>query len=274
MYQGYTAAYSRSAPQAGTERGWMALIMLIWLCVPIAAFYMIKDDKLGYEEELSQQVLFCEERSRHLENYTDLYQVAAATVLSIDTETELQMWQIEWDSIVAMEQEDFLRLSNARMSHYPHTTAKLQDLQILLDEQRNATEEGARLREQYINSAHSLESIAERIDRARATAEYYRRLGAQAIYMLIMEDLAVLEARYKDHRTSRMDLMSDSQEQLLLSDSLSMEIRREISHLDRVISQDTETSYAEMLVERFHDFDLRTELDTLITGRPAVAATP
>jgi hypothetical protein len=215
----------------------------------------------------------CEAQRKHLEEFSSLYQVASGSVFAIDTGAELMVWRRGWDSAVELEELEKLQLAGQRTTYYPHTTAKLQEVSEMLKQQRSATEEAARLREQYIESADSLSAIAERIDRARATAEYYRRLGAQAIYLLIMEDLAILEARYKDHRHSRQQTMSDSQQQLQLADSLNREIVRELNRLDNVISQDSKTSYSQMLIQRFQSFDLRQELDLLISGNAAAAST-
>jgi hypothetical protein len=250
---------------------WQLLIVVIWLSVPVIAYQMLRADHERYLLEFDRQFEACEDRRLHVLKFTELYQLRASGIRAIDGSSESLVWQREWSSTTNDAVSEAALLPDEKLNYYPSSEARLIELEDKLELQRHTIEEAARLREAYLKSVDGLTRIAERIDEAQMMADYYRRLGAESIYYLIMEDVAILESRYRDYRQNRQSMLNDSQEAMAESEQLNREIVLGLSEIQTLMASDADRSYNELLVERFRGFNLREELDRLIAGEPARA---
>ena len=157
-------------------------------------------------------------------------------------------------------------LRQSSPTHYPRTDTKLLELEQQLTKQQQGIEDAALKRDMYIKSSSGILDLAQQIAAARGIAEYYRRMGAQSIYLLFMDDLAVLEDEYQ-RREEEMNRLSTSVSHAQMEAQIKhLQLVDQLGTLSKLMTEDESLTYEQELAQRFRGFDLREELRKLVTG--------
>jgi hypothetical protein len=144
-------------------------------------------------------------------------------------------------------------------------------LEKLLADEQSQIEDAARRRDAYLKAGSGLVDLAREIDRARGTAQFYQRIGAQGIYLLLMEDLAQLEDQYDRQLSERNRL---AQAGLYGLDQARLdrdEIMTSLDSIQDALAADEQGTYTQALQARWQKFNLREELKHLVLSQAAPA---
>jgi hypothetical protein len=242
------------------------LLVVIWLSVPLAALLMLRQDRQRYYTQSQLQRTDCLARTDLLRRYTFAMNDHAGTVESIVDPHTRTLWQRQWQDVLDAMQREQQKLRLAAPTHYPKTDAKLLELEHQLTQQQAAIEDAALKRDMYVKSGAGMLDLAQAIANARGIAEYYRRIGAQSIYLVIMDDLAVLEEEYQkreDEMNQRSADVHDAQIQAQLDH---VQLVSQLDSLAKLMAEDESLTYEQQLARRLRNFNLREELRKLLTG--------
>lgn len=227
---------------------------------------MLRADYDRYQESLVAQRADCLTRANYLRTHTAALARSATRVTYIDDTDSRIEWERTWRDRVRQKDREAQQLRLDEPTHYPKTDLALLALEAQLSEVQAAIEDAARYRDMHNKAGSGLLELAQDIAHAEGVARYYKRIGAEGIYLLIMEDLAMLESRYKDRLRERKRLSDDMNYSLARADRLDRDIRRELDHLDDHLQADEQRTYRQELKDRFGQFNLREELKGLLRG--------
>jgi hypothetical protein len=240
--------------------GYKLLITLMWLAVPAATAYLARADYQRYTAEGAVQRADCEARADVLGRYTGLYARQAATVQQASDSFILEQWERELRDLERQHDVERRLLRSATPTHYPHTDAQLGLLEEQLADQLEQTTLAGTRQDQYLRAEDGLLAMSQAVAEVEAAAYYYERIGAEGIYLMLMEDLAKLEDRFRQLQQHRRQLNTECESALRDADALSRGIQRELKRLPDKLSQDEQTTYTEALYLRFERFNPWAEL--------------
>ena len=238
----------------------MFLITAMWLTIPAATAYLARADYERYSVEGALQRADCESRADVLGRYTGLYARQAASIQQVDDDLAFQQWERELRDTERQYGIDRRLLRPFTPTHYPHTDATLGALEGQLDEQLEQINLAGTRQDQYLRAEDGLIAMSQAVAEVEAAAYYYERIGAEGIYLMLMEDLAKLEDRSRQLQRHRSQLNTECSTALREADTLSRGIQRELKHLPDKLSQDEQTTYLEALYLRFERFNPWAEL--------------
>jgi len=241
-----------------------ALIVLVWLAVPVTGYYLARADYANYLTQSRIQRADCLGRADVLGRYTRLIGQRADDVITIVDSDSRAYWQSRWRQLerdLAQEQ----RLQNhGELVHYPRTAAQLTALGQLLDNQRAAVEEAVRERDAYNKAGGGLNDMLLEIKRAEGIADYYRSIGAQGIYELIRDDTRLLENEYRERIAERDQRNSNMAQKLVKAEEYKAQIFEGLETVNEKLGEDEQITYSRELRQRFDSFSLPRELTRLL----------
>ncbi len=238
----------------------MFLITLMWVTIPVVTAYFARADYQRYNLEGVQQLADCQARADVLGRYTGLYGRQANTIQQVENEFDLLQWDLNLRNLEREHQAARRVLRLVPPTHYPHTDTELGVLEDQLDEQLEQITLAGTRQDQYLRAEDGLLSMSQAVAEIESAANYYKRIGAEGIYLLLMEDLAKLEDRFRQLQQHRRQLNSETASALREADSINRDIQRELKHLQDELAQDEQTSYTESLLIRFQHFNPWAEL--------------
>jgi hypothetical protein len=242
------------------------MLLVIWLSVPLAGLLLLRQDRHSYYETSQLQRKDCLARVELLRRYTfDIHSHASTIDGILDTQTRRQ-WRRQWQDLLDRLQRERQLHRQTAPTHYPRTDAKLQELEQLLTKQQAGIENAALKRDMYIKSTGGIYDLAQDISRARGIAEYYRRIGAQSIYLVIMDDLAVLEDEFQQREDEMNRLSSEVHDAQIQAQLDHLKLIEQLDALPKLMTEDESLTYEQELARRFRSFNLREELRQLVTG--------
>ena len=244
--------------------GYKLLIVAIWLAVPVAGYWLARQDYDNYLSASRIQRADCEARVEVLRRYSRLMSMRATQIPGIvDAGTRIA-WQQQWN-IVRRGMEDEQRgLRQDEPIHFPQTDAQLLALEQQLTGQEGAIESAARERDAYIKAGGGLEELALELDRAYGVAEYYRSIGAIGIYQLIRDDIRNWEQNYERRLKERNGRARATEDALDEAGQLRDDIQQGVSGINDYLDADQQRTYQTELQARLELFDLRATLEELI----------
>ena len=242
------------------------LLLVIWLVLPLAGLTMLKQDRHRFYEASRLQRADCLARAQLLRRYGMELNSRAGTIDGIVDPDTRRRWQRQWQDLLEQLRREKQLLRQTAPTHYPRTDAKLLELEQLLTQQQEGIEDAALKRDMYLKSTGGIYDLAQDIAHVRGFAEYYRRLGNQSIYLVFMDDLAMLEDEYQK-RVDEMNRLSSSVHSALIQAELDrLQLAEQLDDIPKVMAQDESLTYEQELAQRFRSFNLREELRKLITG--------
>jgi hypothetical protein len=245
--------------------GYKILITLLWLSVPAFTVYLARTDHDRYIVECARQRADCETRADVAGRYTSLFNQQAGTLLQTEAVMDYQAWDFTWNALQRQYEVEQGLLRTITPTHYPRTDTKLIVLEGLLASQQEQIALAATRHQQYIKAERGLMDLSDTISEVEAAAEYYERIHAEGIYLLLMEDLAKLEDRFSQLMQNRRQLHTEASGALRQADEDSRGILREMKHLPDELTQDEQTTYLEALWLRLERFDPWAELRSSFT---------
>jgi hypothetical protein len=248
-----------------------ALIVLVWLCVPLTGYLLLRQDWQRYDAATRVQRADCLGRSEYLRRYSvELWRQAELVVSIEDTETRVT-WQRAMQITEAEMEREGQGLRPVAPTYYPSTDATLLELDKLLTDEQAQIEDAMRRRDAYIKAGGGLLDLARDIDRARSTAQFYQRIGAQGIYLLLMEDLAQLEAQHDKRLSERNRLAQAGIDALDQARKDKDEILRRLDGLKDALAADEQGTYTQALLTRWQKFNLREEIKHIVLSQATPA---
>jgi hypothetical protein len=248
--------------------GYKLLIVLIWLCVPASAWLLVRHDHLVFDEQSKAQRRDCDARADLLRRYTvALAQQGRLIDYIADPESRTQ-WQQRWRAQTDSLDREQQRLRQSVPTHYPATDYALGEMDRMLAEQRDLLEEAAMRRDMYNKSSAGILQLAQQLSDAQRTADYYRSIGAQGIYLLIMEDLAVVEEQFHRRETELNRMAGEVNNALGTAALRRDEILAKLDELPQILAEDEKLTYRENLLQRIRQFSLRVQLQRLLASQP------
>jgi hypothetical protein len=242
------------------------LLLVIWLSVPLAGLIMLRQDRHRFYETSRLQRADCLARADVLRRYTlDIHSRAVTIDSIIDPQTR-QRWQRQWRDLLEQMRREKQLLRQTAPTHYPRTDAKLLELEQLLTQQQQGIEDAALMRDMYIKSTSGIYDLAQEIAQVRGFAEYYRRLGSQSIYLVFMDDLAMLEEEYQRREDEMNRLAGEVHNAQIQAQLNNLQLIEQLDDLSKLMTEDESLTYEEELAQRFRTFSLREELRKLLTG--------
>lgn len=236
------------------------LIMLVWLAIPLTGYYLARADYQRYQVESAAQLADCQARADVAARYAVLLQQQGARILQVDSADDMREWEIAWRELERTLASEQKPLRPATPTHFPRTDAQLNEAEQLLNEQIDLIETARGRRGQYNRAQDTLSEMAATVAEVEAAAQYYRRIGAEGVYRLLMDDLDVLEDRFRQQQRYRQQLSRECNDALASAEEASRNAQRIIKHLDDQLSADEQTTYAEALRLRLKNFDPWAEL--------------
>jgi hypothetical protein len=244
--------------------GYKLLIVLIWLAVPVAGYFLARQDYDNYLSASRIQRADCEARVEVLRRYSRLMSMRASQIPGIVDADTRAAWQQQWN-IVRRSMEDEQRgLRQDDPIHFPQTDAQLLALEQQLTSQEGAIERAARERDAYIKAGGGLEELAIELERAYGVAEYYRSIGAIGIYQLIRDDIRNWESDYERRLRERNQRARATDDALQEAGRLRDDIQRGVGGINDYLDADQQLTYQAELQVRLARFDLRAALEELI----------
>jgi hypothetical protein len=236
------------------------LITLTWLAVPLAGYYLARADYRRYQAESAVQLADCQARADVAARYAVLLQQQGARILQVDSADDMREWEIAWRELERALASGQKPLRPATPTHFPRTDAQLNEAEQLLETQMDLIETAQVRRGQYNRAQDTLSGMADTVAEVEAAAQYYKRIGAEGVYLLLMDDLAVLEDRFRQQQRYRQQLSRECSDALADAEDASRTAQRIIKHLDDQLAADEQTTYAEALRMRLKGFDPWAEL--------------
>jgi hypothetical protein len=236
------------------------VILLIWVSVPLSGWFMLRHDYELYKAACFAQREDSLKRSHLLSLYTRLMGAKANRVRYLNNVDDRREWEQDWRGLLRQRDNEGSALRPITPAYFPQTDQILLELEKDLSEQGDNIEQAVRSRGAIFQTEDGLQSLADDIRYQQGRAEFYRRRGAQGIYLLLEEGLAQLEDRYQRLIGERNRLVRETEEALAEADKLQRNIERELTHLNSALNQDEQRTYYEELVERYQQFDLRVAL--------------
>jgi len=246
-------------------------ITLIWLSLPVAASLMLRADYQHYLDDSRTQQQDCLNRVAYLRTYSVVVAREAAMIVAIDSVAEKYSWERNWLNIQRRMHQEAAPLRPELPAYYTQTDTALLPLEADLAEMQDLAKEALWSQDAYFKSADGLGELREQINNAKMTASYYKRIGAEGIYLMVQEDLAEMESAYNRRLRERARLANDVDDKISLIDRKSRDILRETSHISSTLAKDESENYRSILAERVAAFNLREELTKLL-GSPAQAS--
>lgn len=225
---------------------------------------MLQEDRERFETTSRLQRADCSGRMELLRRYSMEMQRQAELIPQLEDPQSRQQWQRQWQDTLRLMERERQQLRLQPPTHYPTTDAKLQELEALLEHQQENTADAALKRDMFNKSTGGIYDLAQQIAYTRGIAEYYRRIGAQSIYLVIMDDLAILEDQYQ-RRISEINRLAAAVEAALVQ--ARADTKQMLAQLDTVaerMAADEQLTYEQQLSQRFHAFDCREELRKLL----------
>jgi len=239
-------------------------IVIIWLAIPIASYFLVQNDYAHYHEFSREQRQDCEKRARVLGRYCRLFSSRASQVPTIIDGDSRQVWQTRWTQIRRDYKDENRGLRRTAPEYFPTTDAKLYELEQLIEDQQQAIEEAVRERNAYNRAGGGLELLYQEIHRAAGIAEYYRSIGAYGISDLIDDDVREMEKQYRERTRERKRRQNAMEDALAEADELRKRIINGLEQLDALMTADANSTYPEELKARYQQFNLRRELHALL----------
>jgi len=236
--------------------------------VPVVCYCLLQNGYRRYQQEAQQQRANCEARADWLHRYADQQLQLANGIYAIDDVDQRLSWERQWHDLIHHRDQERLSFGDEELLHYPTADRLLVELENSLNEQQHEIEEALRKRDNYNKLGNGLSDLAQEIERIRSQAYYYQRIGADGVYLYMMEGLARLEADYDRRRRERNRRTSEVTNHLDRADRIQRDIRRELGDFADLLLVDEQITYHEHLQARLEDFSLRTELERLVTGAP------
>ena len=246
------------------------LIVLIWLSVPIAAYFFVQSDRERFNIQSLEQRADCLDREEAIRRYSRLMSLRSVQVHNITNADTRADWRSRFAQITREMENELVVLRGETPVHYPGTDLLLLELEQRLKKQQESIEEAARNRNAYVAAGRDIEDQARNIQVGRDTANYYRSIGAFSIADLIDEDVDIQERQFNkqvQERNRRAELV---QESLDRADGQYEAILRELDRIDACLAEDEKLTYQTDLQRRFDEFNLRAELERLM-GIPEVS---
>ncbi|MCH7472177.1 hypothetical protein IIA79_04415 [bacterium] len=246
--------------------GYKLLIALLWLSIPLSGLFMLRSDHSRYLQDSRAQAGSCWQLAEHLNEYTTLMGVMAGEVAGIEDIEARREWQGRWRGLMRERNNSAAAIGNPDLHYFPSTSNVLAQAQIWLKEQEAGIERAVRAKDEYIKLWRGLEELSSLIADLEGKAGYYKRMGAEGIYLLLEEELARHEERLLQRLRSGRRLSSEAESNLEQADRLMRDILRELSHLRDKITADEEKTYRQELELRFAQFDIRSEMKQLLNA--------
>jgi len=242
-------------------------MILAWLSVPVCGSIMLRDSYADYLAESRIQRKDCLDRAALLGNYIAQSGQLADQVLQLDSLEQRREWERNWAAMQRQLAIDSRDLRSQEPLHYPATDGDLVEAEDLLKEQMEKVKEAQWKRDAYIKSANGMFELAQQITNTKLTAAYYKRIGAEGIYLRIQEDLAQLEETYNQRSRDRNRLNREVSDMLTSADRMRRDIKRTLNHLSDKLAEDERLTFRSRLHKHLQEFQLRREFERLITGR-------
>lgn len=244
-----------------------ALIVVIWLAVPVSGYCLARADYANYLSESQLQRTDCLNRADILGRYTRLIGQQAGRITEVVDANSRAVWQRHWRSLERDLTQEQLKLAHGQSAHYPATDAKLGELEQLLDSQRASVEDALRERDAYNKAGGGLEEMLFEIKRSEGIADYYHSIGAQGIYELIRDDVRQLQSEYRQRLSERDQRNVKMREQLDKANLDQAQIIEGLTAVNSAMAADEQVTYTRELRQRFESFSLPRELSRLL-GMP------
>jgi hypothetical protein len=243
-----------------------AIVILAWISVPVGGSIMLRNSYQDYLEESEVQRQDCLERSAVLSNYVAQSGHLANQVPLIDSVDERYEWERSWAAMRRQRDIESRGLRPTEPVHYPATDHELLEAEKLLGEQMDEVKEAVWKRDAYIKSASGMFELGQQIANTKLTASYYKRIGAEGIYLRIQEDLARLEDTYNKRNRERNRLDREMSSLLTSADRTRRDVLRILRHLDDQLEVDERQTFKNKLRRHAAEFQLRRELSRFIDG--------
>jgi YesN/AraC family two-component response regulator len=243
-----------------------AIVILAWLSVPVGGSIMLRSSYHEYITESKAQREDCLARAAVLSNYVSQSGHLANQVPLIESVDERHEWERSWSAMLRQRSIESQGLRAAEPMHYPSTDDELLEAERLFKDQMDEVKDAVWKRDAYIKSASGMFELGQQIANTKLTANYYKRIGAEGIYLRIQEDLARLEDTYSKRHRERYRLDREMSDLLTAADRKRRDVLRILRHLETQIAADERMTYKNRLRKHAGDFQLRQELEQLVTG--------
>lgn len=247
-------------------------ILLIWLSVPLAAYYFASNSYTQYQETEQAQLGILSDWESYLRVNTALLSRESQGLGRVMVLGERAEWKASWDEAVRQLEQERSRLPKAKATHYPLSQKKLEELDRQLDEMIDLVEEADRLLHDSLRLRISIEQLVSQMDSARATADYYEQIRAHGIHRMLLDDLELMNQAYRQR-------WNDMRRAERLSSARLGEARRaadtlleELGMLPELRREDAQQTYRSDLQQRLEEFNLQEELWDLTAGEDTEAA--
>ncbi len=244
-----------------------ALIVLIWLAVPVAGSLLVQNSYQQYLIACSIQRQDCRDRGDFLSSYADTYSKLASQADRIADQAGHRSWIQDFQAVEQRELSAAGVLRQQEPIHFPTADVELGGLETQLREMKSSAKEAGYYRLDYINAGKRQENLlAAKLDLEK-TSYYYKQIGMEGIYLQLQEDLARVEDDVRAIRKQRRryyDMVGDS-----LSDAKSSHklIQQGLGNLQDKIDSDEDQTYRQELHLRLMEFNLLKELKTIVFGK-------
>jgi len=246
------------------------LIFLVWLSVPVTAYFLVQADQDRFSAKSLVQRGECIDREEAIRRYSRLLSLRTGQVHNITNPDTRAEWQSRFSEITRDMENELRGLRGEVPSHYPSTDLHLLDMEQRLNRQIEAITEAARNRSAYIKAGRDLEDRARDIQIGRDTAAYYRSIGAYSIAEMIDDDVDIRERELNKQVAERNRRARLIQESINQADHFYEDIREDLNLTAKYLAEDEKLTYQMDLRRRFEAFDLRVELARL-AGLPEVS---
>jgi hypothetical protein len=240
--------------------GYKFLIIAIWLMVPVAGAYLLRSDYEQYVRDGKVQRADSQTRADVLQRYAIQFTWYGQQSMVFLNNDDYRRWQRDWRDLVRQQENERNGLRRDTPEHYPNTDQLLNQLEATLADEKAQVELAATRSQQYVKSEDGLLSIQQSAAEMEAAAQYYKFIGAEGVYLLLMEDLGKLEDRFRQLQLQRKQLHDEAMQAQHQADDDCHTIQRDLPRLPEKLSQDLQTTYVEALMQRFWRFDPWAEL--------------
>lgn len=240
-----------------------ALIVTIWLGVPLAASVLVRSSYQVYQGQCTIQRQDCLDRSAFLNTYSSAYDRLAGQVGRITNQESHRTWVRDYRELEQMETNSALSLRPQEPVHYPQTDLELGVLEGNLRDLRTNVKQAAYYRLDYYNAGERLNSLLAMEFDLERTIFYYKQIGMEGIYLQLQEELAKVEDELQSIRRQRRRYLEWVEQALTDSKEAHRAIQRSLNHLQSKLDEDEQQTFRQELHQRFAEFSLIQEIKAL-----------
>jgi hypothetical protein len=245
--------------------GFKAFIILVWMAVPISAAAMLHVDMQRYAQETQRQSELCRERRDQLSRSTAVLSRQALRLTNIGDGFELRDWRRDWNAAQHQVDKELPQLASSSLNHYAATATLLRAQEEKLDKLVKSTNKAGQDMDYYLRGQEVLLRLADDINQTRFQARFYRMLpNGRGIYLLLQEQLAMLENRYEAQDREQSRLADSMRATLGQIDKESRDIQHALERVADRMAEDQKLTYAESIRLRYQQFSVQKALASVI----------